>query len=110
MRTMQDASGFAPGQWLHAYEEDLGDLRVYRPAGVDFAPTRRPREGLLIDAQGGLHLQLPGPDDRLLPASEAATALGMGRHRLPPSANQAGQVLEIIEQTAARLVLRALPG
>ena len=110
MRTMQADSGGPSGQWLHSFEEDSGDLQVYRPAGADFAPARRPREGLLFDAQGGLHLQLPGPDDRLLSASEAATPLGMGQHRLPPSMAQAGPVLEIVEQTADRLVVRALPG
>ena len=109
MRTMQADSVPVSGQWLHSFEEDSGDLQVYRPASADFAPARRPRQGLLIDAQGGLHLQLPGPDDRLLPASEAATPLGMGRHRLPPSMAQAGPVLEIVEQTADRLVVRALP-
>jgi len=109
MRTMQGESGPLVGEWLHAFEEDSGDLQVYHPAGAEFAPTRRPRKGLLIDAQGGLHLQLPGPDDRLLPASDAATPLGMGRHRLPASMAQVGPVLEIVECTAERLVIRVLP-
>ncbi len=50
--------------WLHSFEEDDGDIEVYRPDGYDFPPARRPRAGVEF-GPGGLFADLtPGPDDR----------------------------------------------
>lgn len=27
-------------QWIHSHEEDMQDVRVYRPSGYDFPPSR----------------------------------------------------------------------
>lgn len=53
------------GGWAHSFEEDEGDIRVYRPrATFAFPPSRRGRETLDIGASGGVAAGMPGPADR----------------------------------------------
>ena len=49
--------------WLRSHEEEQGPIRVYRPAGFPFPPSRG-REGLRFDADGGFQYLGPGGDDR----------------------------------------------
>jgi hypothetical protein len=50
-------------RWVHAHEEDDGDLRVYRPAGYDLPPARG-RRGLEFRPDGELLVYGPGPADK----------------------------------------------
>ena len=50
-------------RWVHAREEDEGDLRVYRPAGTDLPPARG-RRGIEFRPGGELLVYSPGPDDK----------------------------------------------
>jgi hypothetical protein len=50
-------------RWVHAREEDEGDLRVYRPAGADLPPARG-RRGIEFRPGGELLVYSPGPADR----------------------------------------------
>ncbi len=80
------------GTWVHSYEEDQGDLQVYRPGGqFAFPPGRRARETLEFGEGGRAGAGMPGPDDRL--QRSPMTPLGMNRYRMA-----SGQELEIMEQ------------
>jgi hypothetical protein len=50
-------------RWVHAREEDDGDLRVYRPAGSDLPPARG-RRGIEFRPDGEMLVYAPGPDDK----------------------------------------------
>jgi hypothetical protein len=50
-------------RWVHAREEDEGDVRVYRPAGYDLPPARG-RGGVEFRPGGELLVYGPGPADR----------------------------------------------
>jgi hypothetical protein len=50
-------------RWVHAREEDEGDLRVYRPAGFDLPPARG-RRGIEFRPDGELLVYGPGPADK----------------------------------------------
>ncbi len=88
------------GSWVHSYEEDQGDIQVFRPGGgFAFPPGRRPRETLEF-GEGGLQgAGMPGPDDRLQRAP--LTPVGMNRYRRAD-----GREIEIVEQGADVLKVR----
>jgi len=66
------------GSWTHSFEEDIGDVEVYRPtATYAFPPSRRGRRRLTFTA-GEVIESAPGPDDRLEPRA-TLTAVGSGR-------------------------------
>jgi hypothetical protein len=50
-------------RWVHAREEDEGDLRVYRPAGSDLPPARG-RRGIEFRPDGEMLVYAPGPGDK----------------------------------------------
>ncbi|MRV76761.1 hypothetical protein GJ700_34130 [Duganella sp. FT92W] len=55
------------GIWAHSFEEDEGDIQVYRPrATFPFPPSRRGRETLEFDPAGRVSAGMPGPDDRMM--------------------------------------------
>lgn len=81
------------GAWTHSFEEDQGEIQVYRPSdSFHFPPSRRPRETLEFDGAGQVVIGRPGPGDRLQRASSSLTPLGMNRFRIAD-----GRTLEIIE-------------
>lgn len=108
MRSMQDAAADArQGEWVHSFEEDHGDLQVYRPlATFQFPPARRGRESLTFAAGGLQTHHVPGPDDR--PRSGSVTALGMNRFRLAAPTNSRGSVVEVVEVNPDKLTIRVL--
>jgi hypothetical protein len=108
MRSMQDAAAHAPlGDWAHSFEEDQGDLQIYRPvATFNLPPARRVRESLTFAAGGVLTYHVPGPDDR--PRSVSASALGMNRFRLAAPGDPQGSVIEVVEISSDKLILRVL--
>jgi hypothetical protein len=91
MTTSQTAG--LSGTWAHSFEEDEGDVQVYRPGGsFPFPPSRRGRETLDFQQAGQVVTGMPGPDDRQVHAATGITALGMNRFRLGDS-----RVIEVIE-------------
>lgn len=101
--TMQE--GLPAGAWTHSFEEDQGDVQVYRPsAQYPFPPSRRGRETLVFGADGMAMSGAPGPDDRQQRTSVAVTPLGMNRFRFDGGA-LAGQV-EVVESSPGILRLR----
>lgn len=102
---MGGANALPAGTWTHSFEEDQGDVQVYRPSGeFPFPPARRPRATLVFGPDGAASSAAPGPDDRLLRAPVAVTSLGMNRFRFDGGA-LAGEV-ELIEHGPGILRLR----
>jgi hypothetical protein len=53
--------------WAHSFEEDEGDIQVYRPRDTyPFPPSRRGRETLIFDLSGRATSGMPGLDDRMV--------------------------------------------
>jgi hypothetical protein len=50
-------------RWVHAREEDDGDLQVYRPVDYDLPPARG-RRGIEFRPDGEVLLYGPGPADK----------------------------------------------
>jgi hypothetical protein len=51
-------------EWVHVFEEDTADGRVFRRADADIPLSRRPRQRLELRPDGSAVLSMPGPDDR----------------------------------------------
>jgi hypothetical protein len=94
------------GSWTHSYEEDQGDVLVYRPTHSFAFPPARGRETLEFGEGGELTKQTPGPDDRPRARVSRWTALGMNRFRLEGTADTPGQVIEVVEYTPEILKIR----
>lgn len=96
-----ETTGLA-GSWMHSFEEDEGDVQVYRPgASFAFPPSRRGRETLDFQQAGQVVTGMPGPDDRPMHSASGMTALGMNRFRLGDS-----RVIEVIESSPEVLKVR----
>lgn len=54
-------------RWVHAPEEDEGDVHVYRPAGYDLPPARG-RRGIEFRPGGEVLVYAPGPADKPTPS------------------------------------------
>ena len=105
---MSQAGAGLAGSWTHSYEEDEGDVRLYRPsASFAFPPSRRGRETLDFGAAGQVQTGMPGPDDRRVLANAKLTSLGMQRYRLEEGGTP-GQVIEIVEAGPDMLKVRYL--
>jgi hypothetical protein len=90
------------GSWTHSFEEDQGDVLVYRPThSFAFPPAQRGRETLEFGAGGSLTERAPGPDDRPRDTVGRWTALGINRFRLSLTAGAPDRVIEVVEQTPA---------
>ncbi|MDN4061621.1 hypothetical protein QPK31_25685 [Massilia sp. YIM B02769] len=97
-------TGGLSGTWAHSYEEDEGDVQVYRPHDTfPFPPSRRGRETLDFRGAGEVISGMPGPDDRQLRSAAELTPLGMNRFRLGDA-----RVIEVLE--AGPDVLKLRPG
>lgn len=96
------------GSWTHSYEEDAGDVQVYRRSeAFAFPPSRRGRETLAFGDGGRMTNSTPGPDDRPQRSSGTVTALGRNRFRLQ-AGNGAGMQIEVVEATPDALRIRRL--
>jgi hypothetical protein len=107
MKRMDQGSTPLRGSWTHSFEEDSGDIQVYRPTdSFTFPPSRRGREVLEFGEGGNLTEWAPGPDDR--PRSKAGrwTPLGMNRFRLE-GAEVSSRIIEVVEQTPEILKIRS---
>ena len=108
METMDQGAAPLSGSWTHSFEEDQGDILVYRPTHSFAFPPARGRETLEFGAGGQLTEQTPGPDDRPRAAASRWRALGMNRFQLGGTANAPGRVIEIVEHTPEILKIRKL--
>lgn len=97
------ASGLG-GIWSHSFEEDEGEVQVYRPHDTyPFPPSRQGRETLDFRGAGQVVSGMPGADDRQVRSAASVTALGMNRFRLGDA-----RVIEVLE--AGPDVLKIKPG
>jgi hypothetical protein len=95
------------GSWTHSFEEDEGDIQVYRPTNTfTFPPARRGREALEFGDGGELTAWTPGPDDRPRSSAGRWVALGMNRFRLESMTTIPGRVIEVVESTPEILKIR----
>ena len=94
------------GSWTHSFEEDQGDVLVYRPSYSFAFPPARGRDTLEFGEGGELTEQRPGPDDRPRAMAGRWKALGMNRYQLSGAANVPSRVIEIIEHTPEVLRIR----
>jgi len=84
------------GAWTHSFEEDDGDIQVYRPSNsFAFPPARRGRETFEFATPGQVVTGVPGPDDKLERASSSLTPMGMGRFRIGEE-----RVIEVIQSAS----------
>jgi hypothetical protein len=51
-------------KWIHSFEEDTDDLKIYRTEDFDFPLSRRVREAFELSPNGELYYYEPGPTDR----------------------------------------------
>lgn len=96
------------GSWTHSFEEDQGDVLVYRPTHSFTFPPARGRETLEFGEGSELIERMPGPDDRPRDTVGSWTALGMNRFRLGGVADTSGRVIEVVEHTPSILKIRQL--
>jgi hypothetical protein len=97
-----DSAAEPVGSWTHSFEEDSGDVEVYRPtATYAFPPSRRGRRRLTF-AAGEVIESAPGPDDRLQPQG-TLSAVGPGRFG-EGATSDAG--LDVVEATSEILKIR----
>lgn len=96
------------GSWTHSYEEDQGNVLVYRPTHSFAFPPARGRETLEFGEGGKLIEWRPGPDDRPRDTAGRWTALGMNRFRLGGTADAPGRVIEVVMHTPEVLKIRKL--
>jgi hypothetical protein len=96
--TSDDAAS-VEGSWSHSFEEDEGDLEVFRPTMTyPFPPSRRGRRRLTFS--GGEVVEWDtGPDDRSQPR-------GTLRQLGPLEYGAAGGGFEIVEATPEVLRIR----
>ena len=99
-----DASAIVGIRWVHVYEEDTKDGAMYRPDTAPVPLSRRPREALILRADGSATVETGGPDDRSQgqPARWSATPAGIAIQTGGPRA----QVLTITRATADSLIVR----
>ncbi len=93
------------GAWTHSFEEDEGEVLVFRPSqSFAFPPSRRFRETLAF--QGGTVVSgMPGPDDRTRHETSSITGLGKNLVRFEDG-ERSGQVYEMVEVNGDKLTLR----
>jgi hypothetical protein len=90
------------GAWTHSFEEDEGDVQVYRSSNsFAFPAARRARETLEFPTPGQVVTGVPGPDDRLRRTNCSLTPMGMGRFRIGEA-----RVIEVIQSTSDILKVR----
>lgn len=93
------------GSWTHSFEEDRGDILVYRQTHSFVFPPARGRETLEFGQEGKLTKLAPGPDDRPRETTDRWTALGMNRFQLSGTGNTP-EVIEVVEHTPEILKIR----
>ncbi|WP_448627239.1 hypothetical protein [Geodermatophilus sp. URMC 64] len=91
------------GRWMHSFEEDHGDVAVYRPAGYQF-PRARGRDGIEFAEDGSFTRWAVGRGDARRPVPGQWRPAPSGR--LEVSTDEGSEVLEVVHVDADRLELR----
>ena len=92
------------GRWLFSHEES--GARVYRPRDSAFAPSRRPRDGFDIDADGTFRAYTPGAADASTARDGRWSASG-ARLEVAYDAGGPGLALEIVDAAPGVLKVRS---
>jgi hypothetical protein len=94
---------FCDIEWVHVFEQDNGKDAVYLPIDADIPPSRRPREHLVLHADGSATIRTGGPDDRLVarPAKWSKDDDGNVVVR-----DQGRATLRVVDYSPNRLVVR----
>jgi hypothetical protein len=106
------ASASAPelpisGQWLHSFEEDTGDVQVYRPLDHEFPPARRGREGIEFLPDGTFIDKSVGPADAHVKTQGRWEYAGSGTVRLTfEDPQRRARVVEVVECDEQKLCIR----
>ena len=95
------------GSWTHSYEEDEGDVRVYRPTeSFAFPPSRRGRETLVFGANNELVVWTLGPDDAPQQRASHWAPLPGSRIGLGGMPGAPEETFDVVEATPGVLKLR----
>jgi hypothetical protein len=95
--------------WTRSFEEDEGDVHVYRPASYRFPRQRGPRDGIEFRADGSLVLLTPGPADKRERVEGRWYVEGCGRLRVSGIGGVGERTLEILHVDAGLLKIRGIP-
>lgn len=94
------------GRWLFSHEED--GARVYRPRDGEFAPSRRPRDGFDISADGSFRAYTPGRGDASVKSEARWRLAAPDRLEVTGADGRVTRVLLIVD--AAPGLLKVRPG
>jgi hypothetical protein len=92
-------------RWSHSFEEDHGDVRVYRPVEFDF-PRARGRGGIEFRDDGSYVDWATGPGDARQPRPGSWRREGAGRLRITTATGEQ-RTVTVLRVTPDRLELRA---
>jgi hypothetical protein len=107
--TMNDMPNELFQKWGHSFEEDTGDIVVYRPAHYDF-PRARGRAGIEFRADGEFVDWTIGPGDAQQGVNGRWQVEAPGRMRISfAGAIRPPRVLEIVQCDANMLRVRQRP-
>lgn len=96
-------------KWMHSFEEDTGDVTVYRPTEYQF-PRARGRAGIEFRLDGTFIDWVIGPADASSEIKGHWHVINPGYVRISFEGNiRAPRVLEIVECNASRLTVRHHP-
>jgi hypothetical protein len=88
--------------WVHVFERDTAAGAVFMREDADIPLSRRPRERLVLHADGSAIMLRAGPDDRFV---ESPARWSRDGDDIVVRAGTA-ETLRIIEQSADRLLVR----
>lgn len=102
---MNDARKGLTGRWLHSFEEDHGDVLVYRPPEHDF-PRARGRDGIEFSPDGSFVEWAIGRGDAPQAVPGRWTTADGGGAVEVSTERRGPEVLEVLSLTSDRLELR----
>ena len=92
------------GRWTHSFEEDRGDVLVYRPSDHNF-PRSPGRDGIEFSADGSCTEWVPRRGDALEPVPGRWRATGDGRLHVTTDRGEQ-RVIEVVQLGPDRLEIR----
>jgi hypothetical protein len=95
--------------WTRSFEEDEGDVQVYRPAASRFPAARQPRDGLEFRPDGTVSMLKPGRADRRERVEGRWYAGGPGLLRVSRGPGAGDASVEIVQVDDTILKVRGVP-